>query len=181
MMHVLKAAAAAVLLATCLPSDANAQTGETSTAWTSADGTLRFKPPAGWERRELPRGDEATLLLAKGKRGSGLPALTCKLTLKLLGPAAPGITQAAMNARLQAGAASITLDEKRVATNGGLTTIDGFLAMEPRILMVLKAFYVSGGNLHDAYMECGSHNPGELTMADLAAARELFDTISVKR
>jgi hypothetical protein len=173
--------AAAAMLAVLAPLQAAAQTGDAAAVWTSADGALRFKSPAGWERRELPSGDEAVFLLAKGKRGSGSPALTCKLTLKLLGPAAPGLTQDGMNARLQAGAASITLDEKRIATNGGLTTIDGFLAMEPRILMVLKAFYVSGGNLHDAYMECGSHNPGELTMADLAAARELFDTISVKQ
>lgn len=105
--------------------------------------------------------------------------MSCNLTINLVGPAQPGFTQAVMNDRLKAGAGSITLDEKRVATKGGLTFIDGFLAMSPRILINLKAFYVRSGKIYDASMKCGSKNPGELTMDDLATARQLFDTISV--
>lgn len=180
MMHVLKVAAAVLLLAASLQPDASAQTGETPAAWTSADGALRFTPPAGWVRHTPPKNSDIVFAASKGTRGSSSPAVSCRLTIKVLGPAAPGITQASMNARLQAGAASISLDAKRVSTRGGLTFIDGFLPMTPRILISLKAFYVSGGNLHDAAMDCGSMNPGELSMDDLATARELFDTISVK-
>lgn len=180
MMQGLKAAAAAVLLATCLPSDANAQTGETPATWTSADGVLRFAPPAGWVQHTPPKNSDIVFAASKGTRGSGAPAVSCRLKINLMAQAVPGTTQASLNARLQAGAASISLDAKRVTTKGGLTFIDGFLPMTPRILISMKAIYVSGGKLHDVSMDCGSLNSDELKVADLTTARELFDTISVK-
>jgi hypothetical protein len=168
-------AAATFALAACIAPEATAQT-----KWTSADGGLHFTPPAGWVRHDLPKADELVFAVSKGERGSGSPALSCNLKIKLIGPAAqPGFTQSMMNARLQAGAGGFTVDEKRVATAGGITFIDGFLAMSPRILIILRAFYVRDGNVYDADMKCGSKNPGELTMDDLATARQLFDTISV--
>jgi hypothetical protein len=170
--------AAALLLAIFAPLQAGAQTSE---MWTSADGALRFTPPAGWVRHTPPKNSDIAFAASKGTRGSGSPAVSCRLTIKVMAQAAPGTSQASLNARLQAGAASISLDAKRVSTKGGLTFIDGFLPMTPRILISMKAFYVSGGNLHDATMDCGSMNSGELSMDDLATARELFDTISVKQ
>lgn len=170
----LELVAVVIALAMALAPSASAQT-----KWTSADGGLHFSPPEGWTRHEPPRTSDIVFAASTGQRGSGSPAVSCNLTITLVGPAQPGLTQAVMNARLQAGAGSITLDEKRVATKGGLTFIDGFLAMSPRILINLKAFYVRDGKVYDAFMKCGSMNPGELTMDDLATARRLFDTISV--
>lgn len=173
----------ALMLAACITASATAQTGNVLTKpylWTSADGGLHFAIPAGWTREGLKTGSkEIELAVSKGDKASGLPVLHCKLAIKLLGTAPPDLTQAALNARMQAGAKSITLDEKRLTTKGGITFIDGFLSMTPRILIEMKTFYVRAGVLFDANMECLRTPDPMLTMGDLKIARELFDTVSV--
>lgn len=104
----------------------------------------------------------------------------CNMAFKLFGAAQPGVTQAFINARLLEGAAAITMDEKRTKTVGGITIMDGFLAIKPRIQIIMKAMYVRGGKMHDVDVTCiRTGAPAELSMEDLKTARQFFDSISV--
>lgn len=155
-------------------------TGQSSAAdflWMSPDGGLRFGTPAGWVREQLPRGSDFVLGVSKK-----VPSATihCNMTFKVFAAAQPGVTQAFINARLLEGADAITMHEKRVKMVGGITIMDGFLPMERRLQIIMKAMYVQGGKMHDIDVTCiRTGAPPDLSTEDLKTARQFFDSISV--
>jgi hypothetical protein len=155
--------------------------------WTSADGGLHFAIPAGWE--QLPAGSASpgvaagkTVLAVAKADGPGGLGINCSVEITMSGAAKPGETQATMNARVKAGAETggVTLDEIRVMTTGGTVTVDGFLSMQPRIMIAMNTIYFHGGKFYMAETKCGrTRPPGTLTMNELTLARTFFDTVSV--
>ncbi len=128
-------------------------------------------------REKLPRGSEFALGVSKKGASS---TIHCNMAFSVFGVAQPGVTQAFINARLLEGAAAITMDEKRTKLVGGITIMDGFLAIEPRVQIIMKAMYIQGGKMHDVDITCiRTGVPAVLNMEDLKTARQFFDSISV--
>jgi hypothetical protein len=91
----------------------------------------------------------------------------------------PSVTQATMNARMRDTANNFNLKDTRVSNVGGLVVVDGFLNMEPQILITMATTYVHSGLVYSARTMCLHQNPPVLTVDHLKAARLLFDTLKV--
>jgi hypothetical protein len=181
------ASAAFAIGMACLVSSASAQksasqqgnapaSSPAAQTWTSADGGLHFTIPAGWKRLNPSAADAGKDVLVAA---NGDTALNCRVEIAQSAQAAPGETQATMNTRVAAGAGNLKLDEKRVNTAGGVVAVDGFLPMQPRILIVMNVIYFHGGKFYMTNARCGrTQAPADLTMDHLKLARTFFDTIN---